>query len=163
MEIAYNDLLEKYKHPLIWKFTYDNIQRITMYKNNEIPNPTFFIFHIIYNKYYLDIGYLYEYGDNDHNKYNSFGYYSEITDKIEIIGDKYLEFLKHIDKYTYIFGNYVDYEIINKNEYIPDEEYSIITQNDNIIMYKYDINLYFINDTEKINFIKAYIQMYINQ
>ena len=76
---------------------------------------------------------------------------NKINDKIEILGDKYLEFLKQINKYMYIFGNYVDYEIINKNEYIPDDEYSIITQNDNIIMYKYDTNLYFINPLSGID------------
>ena len=135
--------------------------RIYKYVKNDELNETFFVFYKKDDKYYIDIGCCYEYGDYDHGRFYFFNYNFEITNNIELElePDIYNSLIKELNSMDSIFGSCIfDYHILNEDEYIEDYE-NIKIEDNRIFWYKTDKDIFFIDDDTKIKFINAFIKL----
>ena len=158
MEERINKFLGAYENRLIWKFNDDiNGNRRFMYGTNDELDETFFIFYKKNDKYFIDIGCCFEYGDFDYGRFDFFGYDFEITRKIKLEPDIYRSLLRELDLNNCIFGTCIDdYKILNEDDFI--EGYESIKKNNTVFWYKMDKDVFFINNDEKIKFIDAFIK-----
>ena len=158
MEERINKFLGAYENRLIWKFNDDiNKNRKFMYGTNDELDETFFIFYKKNDKYFIDIGCCFEYGDFDYGRFDFFGYDFEITRKIKLEPDIYRSLLRELDLNNCIFGTCIDdYKILNEDDFI--EGYESIKKNNTVFWYKMDKDVFFINNDEKIKFIDAFIK-----
>jgi hypothetical protein len=147
---TYTDLIKTYKEPLIWKFDYNKHNRISMYGDNDDPESTFIIFYKDNNKYFIDAGYCYEYGDYEHGRFYSFGYNHEIKQKIKLEDNAYLHLFNEL-KHS------IDYTILNEDECVADS-YNFITINNITIVYEIHEDINFANESEKTKFIETFAQ-----
>ena len=121
-----------------------------MYGDNDDPKSTFLIFYKDNSKYFIDVGYCYEYGDYDHGRFYSFGYNHEIKQKIKLEDNVYLQVLKELNNSIY-------YTILNEDECVADS-YKSITINNTTIVYEISKDINFANENEKAKFMEAFAQ-----
>ena len=160
-EELYKKIINTYKEPLIWYFDYYRNNITVMYGENEEPQITFIILYKNNNKYFIDFGYTYRHGDNDGYGYYDFGYNYKIKETIELENKIYETLYTEISGY---FGSvFIEYYIIKKDDFDSDDtdynEYIIIKKDDNVIIYKLENdNIFFINNTEKNNYVNSFIE-----
>ena len=145
-EHVYKKLIDSYTNPLIWYF--NNI--IMRYGKNEEPNITFIILYKSNGSYFIDIGY---------GSYN-FGYSYKIKETIELQNNIYETlFEKIIYHFGYVFNDYetIDDELFNENDLC--EGYDFIKNNNQVIIYKLDDNIFYINNFEKNNLVDVSINI----
>lgn len=133
-----------------------------MYGKNKEPQITFIILYKNNDKYFINFGYIYHYSDNDGYGYYNFGYDYKIIETIQLENNIYKTIYTEINM---TFGSiFIEYDIIKKDDYNDNyndnhyDEYSSIEKEDDVIIYKLENdNLFFINNTEKNNYINTHI------
>jgi len=124
LEELINNIKDTYKNPLMWNFQAVPAKNIKyMYQKDDELTETFFVFYKNDDKYFIDIGCCFKYGDFDYGRFDFFGYDFEITRQIKLETDIYKSLFKELNKIAYIFGNCInDYEILNEGECIEGYE-----------------------------------------
>ena len=148
MEERINKFLGAYENRLIWKFNDDiNKNRKFMYGTNDELDETFFIFYKKNDKYFIDIGCCFEYGDFDYGRFDFFGYDFEITRKIKLEPDIYRSLLRELDLNNCIFGTCIDdYKILNEDD---SKVKQAVKKTNDALLAQRQIELSFAKDNEK--------------
>lgn len=153
------DIINTYKTPLIWKFNDIGYNRMFMYGYEKCDplEETFFVFYIVYDEYFIDIGSCYEYGDFEYGRFDFYDYRFKITRQIKL--DQYANICKELNTLGYIFGNCIfDWHILDKDMCI--EGYKSIEKGDVAYWYEISDDFCFINYDEEIKFVTEYINIY---
>jgi hypothetical protein len=159
----YTKIIDNYIEPLIWFFDYYRNNRFLMYSENEEPQITFIILYKNNHNYFIDIGYVFHYSDNDGYGVYDYGYSYKIERTINLENDIYNKMYMIIIEH---FGSiHIEYDFINKCDFNNDssyyDDYTIINKEDEFIIYKiYSDDIFFINNIEKNNFVNTYIEYY---
>ena len=143
-------IYENYKNPLCWKYSFNFVHR---YMYGEISDKKINIIILYKNdkdKYCIDIGEYYEYGDSDGYNFCSFGIYMDVYDTINIDDNDnvYLKFITKLNSSG--LGNYTQIEKLDTTSDMSDPE--IITINNISYSCSIDSNIHFVNDDENKKF-----------
>jgi hypothetical protein len=164
MEEKTKEIINTYKHPLIWKFDFDIGDNCKyMYGNYSVNlKNTFFVFYEINDEYYIDIGCCYKYGDYDYGRFDFFNYGHEITKQTKLdSADPYKHLITELKSIPYFYGQcFDDYDITDSDTSYEDyyTEY-IELNNGSIFWYKIDKETVFINKEEQLKFCTRYAQL----
>lgn len=154
------EILSTYKNPLIWKFNCIDNNIKYMYGKNDELKITFFIFFQKDDKYFIDVGCCYKFGDFDHGRFDYFNYGYVIKSQIELGIQTYESLLNELNSLTYVFVNcVVDYCLLDEDGYI--EGYKNIKINDKVFWYEIDEDVFFVDNNTHINYIEQFYQYVI--